>query len=202
MRKEDAGETLVSARWTPDGKRLLLHFDKHVEVREWPSGKVVWTVKSGAYPKKPTSAALSFDGAFLVTTQYTNALHVWTPGAKKPVVVELGQYLPAVAFTSNHEFVVSCRDGLLRRYDARSPQEPLATQKVPESHRLLVNAQGTAVACGDPEPYVKGRLDVLRLPSLARVMSLKAPRKPLGFSADGARLLCADLQGLVVHDVG
>lgn len=209
VKREDAGETLIAARWTPDGKRLLLHFDKHVEVREWPSGKVAWTLKSGAYPKKPISAALSFDGAFLVTTQYTNAVHVWTPGAKKPVVVELSAYLPAVAFVSDHEFVVSCRDGLLRRYDARSPQEPLSTVKVPESHRVLVNPQGTLVACGDPEAYVKGHLDVVKVPSFERALSLEESRKPLAFSADGRRLLCGvfdkkgdDQRGLVVVEVG
>lgn len=209
VRREDAGETLVGARWTPDGKRLLLHFDKHVEVRAWPSGKVEWTLKSGGYPKKPVSAALSFDGAFLVTTQYTNVLHVWTPGAKKPVVIDLGQYLPAVAFVSDHEFVVSCRDGVLRRYDARSPQQPLATQKVPESFRLVVNRQRTALACADQEAYVEGFLEVVRLPDLQRLVSLKQSRKPLAFSADGRALLCGafdkkgdELNVLVAVDVG
>lgn len=202
VKKEALTEKLFSAVWTPDGSMLALHFDKHVEVRAWPSNEVVWTLKSGAYPKKPTSVALSPDGAFLVTTQYTNELQVWAPGAKRPVKTQLPNMLPAAAFVSRTDFVVSCRDGLLRRFDARSPGEPTSTKDIPESHRLLIDPTGRLLACGDMDAWVKtGRFEVLRLPGLEVALRQKGPRKILAFSADGTRLLCAAVPGLVVHEV-
>jgi hypothetical protein len=207
VRKEAGGSRLFRARWTPDSRHALFHFENRLEVRDGQTLEVRRTIKSGPYPKRPSCAALSPDGAWLVACQHTGDLHVWAPDAAKARVVPLKgaaaakNHLASIAFIDSDHFMVSMRLGGLQVFDVRSPETPTRAIELPEAHSLIVSPSANAGALGESSSVVDGELTVLRLPSLERVLHRADGCQALAFSSDGERLLVVNRQRLEVLDV-
>lgn len=203
VKKELLDDKVLGLRWTRAGDRLVLHLEKRVEVRAWPSGTVERTVKSGQYPKKPCAVVSSEDGAWLVAAQHTGDVHLHGPGLKKPVVFTPPKTATALAFVTEHEFVASCSDDVVRRYDVRSPAQPLGEATVLEARRLVESPDGQRIAVGPLEAYVDSDATrVFDARSLKQLLELDGPCKVLAFSRDGSQLLASNGKALQVHTVG
>lgn len=202
VKKEDVGQPIHGIRWTRAGDRVVLHLDKHLEVRAWPSGAVERTVKSGQYPKKPSAVALSEDGAWLVAAQHSGEVHVHGPGMKKPAVFTPPKFVGSLAFVSEHEVVVGCGDEVLRRYDVRSPDTVLSEAPAPEYRRLVQSADGRRIALSALDAYVDSNgAQVFDAASLRQLLAIEGACKALAFSGDGTKLIVSDGAKLQVHAV-
>ncbi|MBL8938662.1 MAG: WD40 repeat domain-containing protein, partial [Archangium sp.] len=203
VKKENLDDKVMRVQWTRRGDRVVLHLEKRVEVRAWPSGTVERTIKSGQYPKKPSAVAVSEDGEWLVVAQYSNDVLVHGPGMKRPAVFTPPKMVTGLAFVSEHEVVASCHDDVLRRYDVRSPATPLQQVALSEVGRLVQSPDGRRVAVGSLEAYVDSKpTRVLDALTLKELFVLEGPCKVLAFSADGTKLLTCDGMKLQVHAVG
>lgn len=202
VKKEDVGQPILNIRWTRAGDRVVLHLDKHLEVRAWPSGTVERTVKSGQYPKKPSAVVLSEDGAWLIAAQHSGDVHVHGPGMKKPAIFTPPKFAGSLAFVSEHEVVLGCGDEVLRRYDVRAPAQPLSEAPAPEYRRLVQSADGRRIALSALDAYVDGDgARVFDAESLRQLLAIEGACKVLAFSGDGAKLLTSDGKKLQVHAV-
>ncbi len=202
VKKESLDDKVMRVQWTRRGDRVVLHLEKRVEVRAWPSGSVERTIKSGQYPKKPSAVALSEDGEWLVAAQYTGDVHVHGPGMKKPAVFTPPKMVTGLSFVSEHEVVASCADEVVRRYDVRSPASPLQEAPASEELRLVASPDGQRIAVGSLEAYVDATATrVFDAPTLKELLVLEGSCKVLAFSADGTKVLTSDGKRLKVHAV-
>lgn len=202
VKKEVLDDKVLGLRWTRAGDRLVLHLEKRLEVRAWPSGTVERTLKSGQYPKKPCAVASSEDGAWLVAAQHTGDVHVHGPGMTKPAVFTPPKAVVGLAFVTEHEVVASCADDVVRRYDVRSPEKPLGEAKVLEARRLVQSPDGRRIAVGPLEAYVDSDATrVFDAQSMKQLLELDGPCKVLAFSDDGSKVLASNGTALQMHTV-
>lgn len=202
VKKEVLDDKVLGLRWTRAGDRLVLHLERRLEVRAWPSGTVERTLKSGQYPKKPCAVASSEDGAWLVAAQHTGDVHVHGPGMTKPAVFTPPKAVVGLAFVTEHEVVASCADDVVRRYDVRSPEKPLGEAKVLEARRLVQSPDGRRIAVGPLEAYVDSDATrVFDAQSLKQLLELDGPCKVLAFSDDGSKVLASNGTALQMHTV-
>lgn len=203
VKQERLDDKVMRVQWTRRGDRVVLHLEKRVEVRAWPSGTVERTIRSGQYPKKPSAVALSEDGEWLVAAQYTGDVHVHGPGMKKPAVFTPPKMVTGLSFVSEHEVVASCADEVVRRYDVRSPASPLQEAPVSEERRLVASSDGQRIAVGSLEAYVDSKATrVFDARTFKELLVLEGSCKVLAFSADGTKLITSDGTKLQVHAVG
>jgi uncharacterized protein (TIGR02996 family) len=198
---ETLDDSLKALSFATDGRHALLKLEGRLEVRRWPERTVRWSARSGQYPAKPLCAALGTDGSTLFSAQYSEELRVSREGEKRATTVKAPAYSPGLAALPDGTFLLSSRDGLVRRLAADAPEAPLATWKAPESHLLLVSPDGTKALAGAAEVYAEGEPPRLIDLTGKSVKALDMPLKPLAWSKKSDAVLCFDGAGLVVRRV-
>ncbi len=198
VEKEDLGDSLRAMAFSADGKHLLLRLEKQLEVRRWPERSVRWSTKAGTHPAKPASSGVSVDGATVLAALYDETLRVSREGQKRATTVKAPGFSPGMLVLADDTFLLSSRDGFVRRFSIAQPDVALASWKVPESFAFLESPDGTKVAAGPLEAYVNGEgVYVIEL-SGTKVTVLEGPLKALAWSKRGEALLCSDGTKLVV----